>query len=88
MTTELPVCVKCQKPVLHADNFELFEKMHWLCFHLEYEHEADPDDPCSDPSCPWWHIQVLRRELERLGHDPQKAIERAVKERWNGKGAI
>jgi hypothetical protein len=30
----------------------------------------------------------LRRELERLGHDPQKAIERAVKERWNGKGAI
>jgi hypothetical protein len=30
---------------------EVFEKMHWLCFHLEYEHPGDPDAPCGDPSC-------------------------------------
>ena len=82
MTTQFPICIRCQKPVLHADNYELFEKMHWLCFHLEYEHEADVDEPCNDPSCPWWQIQVLSRELKRLGNDPQKIIECAIHERF------
>ena len=66
------------------EDIELFEGMHWLCFHLEYEHEADPDEACGDPSCPWWHIQVFRRELESLGQNPDEVIEQAVKERWPG----
>jgi hypothetical protein len=33
---------------------DVFEKMHFLCFHLEFEHgDYDPDEPCSDPGCFW-----------------------------------
>jgi len=48
-----PVCVRCGKPVVVNRQLyaEVFEKMHWLCFHLEYEHPGDPDAPCGDPSC-------------------------------------
>ncbi|MEH7108215.1 hypothetical protein [Bacillus sp. JJ1764] len=53
--TEYPICVRCNEPVVvNKENYELFEKMHWLCFHLEFEHTGfDPDEPCEDPSCPW-----------------------------------
>jgi hypothetical protein len=82
MSAQPPICVKCRKPVSRTENVELFEGMRWLCFHFEYEHGADPDGPCADPSCPWWHIRVLRLGLERLGEDPEKVIEQAIKERW------
>jgi hypothetical protein len=36
----------------NRSNYETFEKMHWLCFHLEFEHDGDPDIACADPSCP------------------------------------
>lgn len=53
---ELPVCVRCKRPVRrNAAFFEVFEQMHWVCFHYEFEHflgEGDPDDACADPSCP------------------------------------
>ena len=76
-------CVRCGRPVtVNASDYDLFERMHWLCFHLEFEHDADPDEHCADPSCPWWHIRVFRRELESLGRDPQKIIEQAIDERW------
>lgn len=77
------LCVRCGKPVEeNADQYEVFEKMHWLCFHLEFEHEGDPDKACGDPSCPWWHIEAFRKELESLGKDPQAVIESAINERW------
>lgn len=82
MSAQPPICVKCRKPVSRAENVELFEGMHWLCFHLEYEHEADPDEACQDPSCPWWLIRVLWQELERLGEDPKKVVEQAIEGRW------
>lgn len=47
------VCVKCNRRVdRHANEYETFEKMHWSCFHYEFEHDGDPDVACSDPSCP------------------------------------
>ena len=58
------LCRRCRRkivvnPALSAD---VFEGMHWLCFHLEYEHEGDPDVPCSDySSCPWWTIAHLEK---------------------------
>ncbi|EGG92890.1 hypothetical protein IMCC1989_2280 [gamma proteobacterium IMCC1989] len=67
----------------NKEQYEVFEKMHWLCFHLEFEHEGDPDKACDDPSCPWWHIEVFKRELESLGKDPKTVIESAINERWN-----
>ncbi len=43
------MCRRCNKPVMkNADHYETFENMHWLRFHLEYEHEGDTDTPCSD----------------------------------------
>jgi len=46
-------CRRCQRaittdPALASD---MFEGMHWLCFHLEFEHTGDPDVPCGDPTC-------------------------------------
>jgi hypothetical protein len=76
------ICIRCQKPVLaNADNYELFERMHWLCFHLEFEHEGDPDMPCSDPSCPWSSIDRLSDRLRELGEDPGTLVGRAIRSR-------
>ncbi len=83
MNLDPPFCVRCHKPVkVHQREYEIFEKMHWLCFHLEFEHEGDPDEPCGDSSCPWWHIEVYRRKLEQLGIEPQAILEQAINERW------
>lgn len=51
---EYPICIRCKGPVkVNQDRFEVFEKMHWTCFHYEFEHDGfDPDEPCDDPSCP------------------------------------
>jgi|ERR1051326_1608456 hypothetical protein len=76
------VCRRCGRriqvnPALSAD---VFEGMHWLCFHLEYEHEGDPDVPCTDyTSCPWWTIAHLERKLQELGVDPRNVISEAIK---------
>lgn len=81
MTTP-PICVRCQKPVeANAELYEVFERMHWLCFHLEFEHEGDADRPCSDPSCPWWHLEVFRGKLEQLGVQPDAVLQEAISER-------
>lgn len=49
------ICRRCNRPVtVNADYYDIFEQMHWLCFHLEFEHgNHDQDEPCEDPSCPW-----------------------------------
>jgi len=46
-------CKRCGRPVETdaALASDVFEGMHWLCFHLEFEHPGDPDLPCMDPSC-------------------------------------
>lgn len=52
------ICVRCNRPVcVYEKDYLLFEKMHWICFHFEFEHgDYDPDEPCQDPSCPWNRI--------------------------------
>ena len=78
MTNDLPVCVCCNKPVeVNVDQYEKFEKMHWLCFHLKYEHEGDPDKPCDNPICPWWHLEVYREKLLELGENPEEILSNA-----------
>ena len=46
-------CKKCDRPITTdaALARAVFEGMHWLCFHLEFEHPEDPDVPCGDPTC-------------------------------------
>jgi hypothetical protein len=82
MTVE-KLCKRCKKPVtLNAKNYDVFERMHWLCFHLEFEHDGDPDKACGDPSCPWWHIEVLKQKLSQLGLDPESVIDEAIAKRF------
>lgn len=47
------ICARCRWPVARRDLYELFERMHWVCFHYENEHEPfDVDRACRDPRCP------------------------------------
>lgn len=76
-------CKRSGDPKTHRpEDFDLFEGMHWICFHLEFEHDTDPDGVCSDPSCPWWHIEVFRAELERRGVDPDEVLNQAIEARY------
>ncbi len=54
MEQEALTCGLCHAPVVvNRDRYEVFEGMHWLCFHIVYEHGPyDPDERCEDPSCP------------------------------------
>lgn len=54
MTDDAPPCVRCGRPVLvNRDSYDVFERMHFLCFHLEFEHgDYDPDQGCDVPGCP------------------------------------
>jgi hypothetical protein len=49
------ICKRCGLPVKkHYNEYDVFEGMHWICFHFEFEHGSyDLDEPCDDPSCPW-----------------------------------
>jgi len=52
--TDSLVCRRCGRPVvLEADRYEVFEQMHYVCFHYEFEHDpADPDEACGAGGCP------------------------------------
>jgi len=84
------VCKRCGRAILvnPAVSADVLEGMHWLCFHLEFEHgETDPDLPCSDfTGCPWWTIRHYEDKLRELGVDPaivrQEAIHRISSERY------
>jgi hypothetical protein len=79
MHDSFKLCTRCHKPVIrHYDDYELFEGMHWLCFHLEFEHVGDPDELWRDPGCPWWHIEVYKEALSKLNLDHSKILEAAI----------
>lgn len=67
------LCRKCGERIeVNRDLSGVLEGMHWLCFHLAFEHDTDPDTPCSDVSgCPWWTIRHYERKLRELGLDPE-----------------
>ena len=58
------LCRKCLKPLVGTRDASLFEGMHWICFHFEFEHEGNPDLPCSDPSCLWNQLAAEKRRSE------------------------
>jgi hypothetical protein len=61
MADEAPLCARCGRPVaVNREWYDVFERMHWVCFHLEFEH--GPDEGCGDPSCPMaaTHANYLR----------------------------
>ncbi len=79
------ICQRCGRPVVvyAAESRDVFESMHWLCFHLEYEHDGDPDQPCGEPSCPQWRLQVYESKLRELGANPTEILAAAVEKRFS-----
>ena len=52
MSSDL-LCRRCGLPVVKfAGDYEVFERMHYVCFHYEFEHRGDPDSECSAGGCP------------------------------------
>jgi len=49
-----PECRRCGRPVrVSAGQYEVFERMHYVCFHYEFEHgEVDVDAECQAGGCP------------------------------------
>jgi len=47
------LCRRCGLPVeAGAAHYEVFEQMHYVCFHYEFEHPGDPDVECRAGGCP------------------------------------
>jgi hypothetical protein len=54
MANDDPICVRCDRPVRASrEQFDVFERMHYVCFHYEFAHDpADPDEECKAGGCP------------------------------------
>lgn len=62
-------CLRCGGSVRNADDARsMFEQMHYVCFHYEFEHgEQDVDFDCGSPGCPSGMLpRSLRVWLPRL----------------------
>lgn len=47
-----PICRRCSRPAATPD-YEIFERMHYVCFHYEFEHgDVDVDQECTAGGCP------------------------------------
>ena len=68
--TEEPKCVRCGLEVrVNRESYEILERMHYVCFHFEFEHDpADPDEECSAGGCP--SAAVNPRPDRRPGPQP------------------
>ena len=90
MPEQVQTCRRCDRPVVReAYNFEVFERMHWSCFHYEFEHQAagsaddDPDIACRDPACP---ARAFDREAQpdwltdkRAGRAPRPQVRQPLR---------
>ena len=72
------ICRRCHRSVeVSRDQFEVFEQMHYVCFHYEFEHDpADPDEECTAGGClsaainPRPDHRTAEAELDRAGRHP------------------
>ena len=76
-----PTCKLCgREVVVNKHKYNTFEHMHWLCFHIVFEHDGDPDTVCNDVACPWYYINVYERKLTSLGFQPREVYLEAVQD--------
>lgn len=69
-TEGFPVCRRCGLPVeANAKDYDVFEQMHYVCFHFEFEHQGDPDVECSAGGCPAAGVRVPSRFVRTDGVD-------------------
>ncbi|WP_328526800.1 hypothetical protein [Kribbella sp. NBC_00359] len=50
-------CMRCGEQVESGrEDYEVFERMHWDCFHYAYEHDLNGEvaesEDCGQPGCP------------------------------------
>jgi hypothetical protein len=78
------ICVRCGQPVrVYKEDYNTFEKMHWLCFHLEFEHDPfDPDEPCNDLRCPQLREEAYAQVLRELGQEPDEIALTFAQDLW------
>ncbi|WP_432885514.1 DUF7660 family protein [Kribbella sp. CA-245084] len=64
-------CRRCQRPVkVSAAQFEVFERMHYVCFHYEFEHgEFDVDEECTAGGCPSASLANGREQVIATARD-------------------
>jgi hypothetical protein len=72
-------CVRCRKPVeASAADYDVFEHMHYVCFHYEFEHRGDPDVACRAGGCPADGISLPSRLARTEGVDLVQAANTVV----------
>lgn len=75
----LPVCRRCNLPVeASADSYDIFEQMHYVCFHFEFEHQGDPDIECAAGGCPAAGIRLPSRYVRAAGVDLVAAADTVI----------
>jgi hypothetical protein len=53
---------------VNRDSYERFERMHYVCFHYEFEHDpADPDEECTAGGCPSANAGAAPPSLSETG---------------------
>jgi len=73
------LCRQCGKPVVaSATDYGVFEQMHYVCFHYEFEHDGDPDVECLAGGCPASGLSLLSRLLRTGGVDLSQAGDTVV----------
>lgn len=79
----LPLCRLCGKPVgpHNPDFLDPAPDMHHICYHIAFEHDADPDEPCRHINCLQFLLQTYREKLAQLGVDTDDVVEEALQRR-------
>ena len=73
------MCHRCGKPVVaSAVDYDVFEQMHHVCFHYEFEHHGDPDVECLAGGCPASGLSLLSRLFRTEGADLVQAGDTVV----------
>lgn len=65
-------CRRCHRAIeISREQYDVFEQMHYVCFHYEFEHDpVDPDEECHAGGCP--SASVSPRPERRPGLTPPR----------------
>jgi hypothetical protein len=83
LTDPALTCRHCGRSVvIAAEHFEVFERMHYSCFHYLLEHDPfDPDEECTAGGCPSASIQPAHHREEPR----DSLVEELIHSRWVGR---
>lgn len=73
-TAQPAVCTRCGLAVeASRGQYEVFERMHYTCFHYEFEHDGDPDVECAAGGCPAAGLSLMSLPFRVEGVDLAQA---------------